>query len=154
MEGSLTTPDPEKKLPTSDVLLACGRRSYYRYDKRTMKPKLDVPISVIVSSKKAENLLKDFKVWNDCLDFDNLLHVKIWNETLNWCLIDHMIKTYGHGLFDTNLHEVIWHLQPTRLLGLAVTALRVLSSIERVNISVKESSQMNFCFCSIFAKQI
>ena len=64
-EGSLTTPDPEKKLPTSDVLMACGRRPYYRYDKSTMKPKLDVPISVIVSSKKAEKLLKDFKVWNE-----------------------------------------------------------------------------------------
>ena len=63
-------------------------------------------------------------------------------------------KTHGHWLFDTNLHEVTWHLQPTRLLGLAVRSSRVLSSIERVKISVKESLQMDFCFCPIFAKHI
>ena len=50
-----------------------------------------------------------------------------------------IIKTHVRGFFDTNLHEVSWHF---------ATAEWVLSSTDRVKISVKEAIQNGFLFLS------
>ena len=52
------------------------------------------------------------------------------------------MKTHVRGLFDTDLHEVSWHFATHE----AVT--RVLSSTDRVKISVKEAIQNGFLFLS------
>ena len=52
-----------------------------------------------------------------------------------------IIKTHVRGFFDTSLHEVSWHFATHE-------AEWVLSSTERVKISVKEAIQNRFLFLS------
>ena len=51
----------------------------------------------------------------------------------------YIMKTHVRGFFDTDLHEVSWHF---------ATAEWVLSSTDRVKISVKEAIQNGFLFLS------
>ena len=52
---------------------------------------------------------------------------------------NYIMKTHVRGFFDTDLHEVSWHFE---------TAEWVLSSTDRVKISVKEAIQNGFLFLS------
>ena len=91
-------------------------------------------------------LHREFKVWlmvylhhSDAV-FTNALYLATYYSTLGlilpWCV---MIKTHVRGFFDTDLHEVSWHF---------ATASWVLSSTDRVKISVKEAIQNGFLFLS------
>ena len=66
-----------------------------------------------------------------------LMSFKVKKKKGNPC--PSLIKTHVRGFFDTDLHEVSWHF---------ATAEWVLSSTDRVNISVKEAIQNVVLFLS------
>ena len=57
----------------------------------------------------------------------------------NGSAVDYIIKTHVRGFFDTDLHEVSWPYA-------TLEAEWVLSSTDRVKISVKEAIQNGFLF--------
>ena len=70
----------------------------------------------------------------------NAWHLRVWSM-----FVDYIIKTHVRGFFDTDLHEVSWHFATPEAVK---PSGRVLSSTDRVKISVKEGIQSGFLFLS------